>query len=239
MVKGDKLDYFGFSGYTNEQLKQMGYVLWLPVQEKGSWLGEGDNHTFMNMLGNGLQAYEAGSYGGWGGRQVANYASNDISFQLSDTSAQAMAAMLGSLNNPVNQSGDVQAYPNFFPAAQRDFAARLKWSVTPNYFGANHAPRIKIEGPLHIVVTAGEKIRVNGATSDPDNDEVSVRWWQFHVGSYPNQVTISNATSLRTEVLIPNGAMVGQTIHLVLEATDNGKPALTSYKRVIITVRNK
>ncbi|HPP92640.1 MAG TPA: DUF1593 domain-containing protein, partial [Bacteroidales bacterium] len=50
MVKGDRLDYFGLSGYTDEQLRKMGYIVWMPVQKKGSWLGEGDNHTFMNML---------------------------------------------------------------------------------------------------------------------------------------------------------------------------------------------
>jgi hypothetical protein len=48
MVKGDIFDYFGLSGYTNDELKKMGYVVWMPVQEKGSWLGEGDNPTFMN-----------------------------------------------------------------------------------------------------------------------------------------------------------------------------------------------
>jgi hypothetical protein len=49
--KGDKLDYFGLSGYTDAQLRSMGYVVWMPVQAKGSWLGEGDDFTFMNMLG--------------------------------------------------------------------------------------------------------------------------------------------------------------------------------------------
>ncbi len=42
----------------------------MPPQEKGSWLGEGDNATFMNMLDNGLRAYEKGNFGGWGGRVV-------------------------------------------------------------------------------------------------------------------------------------------------------------------------
>ncbi len=64
MVKGDKVDYFGLSGYTNEELKEMGYHVWLPVQAQGAWLGETDNITFMNMLGNGLRGYEKGSYGG-------------------------------------------------------------------------------------------------------------------------------------------------------------------------------
>jgi hypothetical protein len=35
----------------------------------------------------------------------------------------------------------------------------------------------------------------------------------------------------------PSDARPGQTIHLILEATDDGTPALTSYQRVVATVR--
>jgi len=38
-------------------------------------------------------------------------------------------------------------------------------------------------------------------------------------------------------VTIPEDAEPGQTIHLILEATDSGTPALTSYQRVVATVR--
>lgn len=235
MVRGDRLDYFGFAGYTSEQLKQMGYVVWMPVQEKGSWLGEGDDFTFMNMLGNGLRAYEEGSHGGWGGRVVAGKETNTFSFSSGDTSAQSLATTLSTLN----QNGTGTAYPNFFPQAQRDFAARLKWSVTPKYSGVNHEPVVRIEGPLNLMASAGEKIRLNGAVSDPDGNAVAVKWWQFPTGTYPKQVTITNPPAVQTQVLIPGDAAPGQTIHLLLEATDNGTPALTSYQRVIITVREK
>jgi hypothetical protein len=124
----------------------MGYVVWMPVQPKGSWLGEGDDFTFMNMPGNGLRAYQAASYGGWGGRGLSDRDNQNFSFQMSDTSQQAMAAALSSMNAQSNQAAN--AYPDFFPAAQQDFAARLKWSVTPKYADANHEPVIKIEGPL-------------------------------------------------------------------------------------------
>lgn len=49
MVKGDRTDYFGLSGYTADQLKKMGYMVWMPPQEKGSFLGEGDTPT--NIVG--------------------------------------------------------------------------------------------------------------------------------------------------------------------------------------------
>ena len=237
MVKGDIMDYFGIAGHTIEELRKMGYVVWMPVQEKGSWLGEGDNPTFMNMPGNGLRAFEAGSYGGWGGRELIDPNAKNIFFQTGDTSSRAMAAALSSSTTQANKAADAMAYPNFFPAAQQDFAARLKWSVTPKYSGANHEPVVKIEGPLNIMASAGEKIRLNGAVSDPDGNAVAIKWWQFRVGTYSNKVTINNPESKQAEVEVPKDAVSGQTIHVVLEATDNGSPSLTRYQRVIITVR--
>ncbi|MEA5460430.1 nucleoside hydrolase-like domain-containing protein [Arcicella sp. LKC2W] len=233
MVKGDKLDYFGLSGYTNEELKKMGYAVWMPVQPKGTWLGEGDNHTFMNMLGNGLRAYEMGTYGGWGGsvnskREAINFATP------SDTSANAMANMLGSMNT---KNAEGMAYPNFFPQAQQSFAARLKWSVTSQYKNANHEPVVNIEGTMTVMASAGEKIRLNGIVSDPDGNTVTTKWWQLNVGSYPNKVQIITPNALRTEVQIPKDALSGQTIHLIFEGTDNGTPSLTKYQRVIVYVR--
>lgn len=242
MVKGDIMDYFGLAGFTNEELKKMGYVVWMPVQPKDSWLGEGDNPTFMNMLGNGLRAYEAGFFGGWGGRElIQRDATNIFSFPggTADTSANAMAAALSTANEQATKNAKGFAYPNFFPAAQQDFAARMKWSVTPKYADANHEPVVKIEGPLNIVANAGDKIRLNGSAKDPDGNAVVTRWWQFHVGSYAGEVTIVNPTSLQTEVQIPKDAAGGQTIHLIFEATDNGTPALTRYQRVLITVLGK
>ena len=234
MVKGDILDYFGLSGYTNEELKKMGYAVWMPVQEKGSWLGEGDNHTFMNMLGNGLRAYENGVYGGWGGRSIAQNDASVSFFSLTDTSANAMANVLTNANN---SSKEKAFYPNFFPQAQKDFATRMQWTVTSKFSGANHQPIVRVEGPLSIMAAPGEKIRLNGFVSDPDGNKVAVKWWQFEGGASQSAVNILNTNAIQTEVQIPKEALVGQTIHLILEAVDNGTPELTSYQRVIITIR--
>lgn len=232
MVKDDKVDYFGLSGYSNEELKEMGYFVWMPVQEKGSWLGEGDNHTFMNMLGNGLRAYENGSYGGWGGRVTENQPTTNIFSLSSESNADDMAASMGAQNNRQNQSE--RPYPDFFAQAQRDFANRLNWSVTDTYSAANHEPVVKIEGPLTLLASPGQKITLHGLVSDPDADAVTSKWWQFHVGTYLGNVEITSPDSLKTEVLIPTDAVAGQTIHIIFEGTDNGTPSLTSYQRVII-----
>jgi hypothetical protein len=48
---------------------------------------------------------------------------------------------------------------------------------------------------------------------------------------------ISNPSSLDTTLRIPADAAAGQTIHVILEATDSGTPSLTRYQRLIVTVR--
>lgn len=234
MVKGDIVDYFGLSGYTNEELRKMGYAVWMPVQPKGSWLGEGDNHTFMNMLGNGLRAYENGAFGGWGGLVEEATNSANIFALTGDSNADSLAKQISESN--VRPGGG--AYPNFFPQAQRDFSARLKWSVTPKYADANHEPVVKIAGPLSLLASPGQKIQLFGLASDPDKDSLSLRWWQLPAGSYPGKVDIRNPNSSKVEITIPKDAVGGQSLHFIFEASDNGTPSLTRYQRVIITIRN-
>lgn len=235
MVKGDKMDFFGFSGYSSQQLRNMGYVVWMPVQPKGSWLGEGDDPTFMNMLNNGLRAYQDGAYGGWGG--VERHPSHHLGFAglANDTSQAAMAQALASMNRRTPQ--DHRAYPDFFPAAQRDFAARLLWSVSPRYHQANHPPSVRVEGPLNLMVSPGQTLELHGTASDPDGNTVTLHWWVFQVGSYSGPVSLRQADSSEALLSIPRDAQPGQTIHVVLEATDSGIPSLSRYQRIICQVR--
>jgi hypothetical protein len=211
MVKDDIFDYFGFSGLTDDQLKAMGYMVWMPVQEKGSWISEGDTPTFLNLVNNGLRGFEHSSYGSWGGRQ-------------------------GEDRGPDGPNPHY-AIARFFRAAQQDFAARLLWSVTPSLDEANHEPKVEVKGPLDISTRAGETLNLEGSVSDPDGDMVKVRWWQYvEAGSYPGKVLVSDPVAPSTSLKVPAEAAPGSTIHLILEATDKGTPAITRYQRIIITV---
>lgn len=128
--------------------------------------------------------------------------------------------------------------PRFFAAAQHDFAARLTWSVTPTYKGANHEPLVKIIGALARSARAGHTVRLRGAVTDPDRDTVTVKWWHVQdAGTYPREIVIRNAAGLDAAFQIPSDAQPGQTIHVILEATDTGTPSLTRYQRVIVTAR--
>lgn len=214
MVEGDMFDYFGFSGYTADELKAMGYVVWTPPHSEGSWLAEGDTFTFLNLLGNGLRAHEDQTYGGWSGRKRVLPPSEGgmMSFRRRD-----------------------EAMPdNFLPAAQNELAARFKWSATPNYADANHEPVIK--GPLSLSAKPGEQVKIKATVTDPDKNTVAIKWWQFKVGTYAGDVMIDSPATASTSFVVPEDAKPGETIHLILEATDGGTPAMTRYHRVIVTV---
>ncbi|GAA2357770.1 DUF1593 domain-containing protein [Dactylosporangium salmoneum] len=216
MVPGDIFDHFGFSGLTTAQLKAMGYVVWTPPQEQGSWISEGDTSIFMNLIDNGLRGYVDATYGGWGGRK-------------------------GNDTGPNGVPSSSYASSRWFGAAQQDFAARMQWTVTSQYAKANHAPTAKVAGQLNRNVSRGQTVELTGIEGDPDGNEVTGSWWQYaDADTYPGTVTISPISRGQHQnvvrIRIPDDAAPGQTIHLILQVTDNGTPALTSYQRVVLTV---
>ncbi len=227
MVRGDIFDYFGLSGYSESELRRMGYIVWAPVREKGSFLGEGDTHIYLNLIDNGLRADEDVTYGGWGGRKAENPGRRDSSGQQID-STMSIEEIMRLMMRPDT------IFPDFLPALQNNLAARFMWSVTPLYEDANHGPAIN--GPLRISAKPGEKVQLSADVSDPDGNDISVKWWQFRVGSYKGNVIAEDPSSMSTSVVVPQDAKPGQTIHMILEATDNGKPEMTRYHRIIITV---
>lgn len=240
MVPGDRFEYFGLAGYTAAQLRAKGYVVWLPPRPQGEFLGEGDTFTYLDLIDNGLDAYRPATPGGWAGHVVVNPASLRAA---SDTGARrppSFAAFMRSLEGigpegPANRPPSPE--PNFTPAVQNDFAARLRWSVTPTYAGANHEPRVAIRGGARLTARPGETVRLDGVVSDPDGNAIAVRWWRWKdVDSYPGDVPILDPTSLVARLRVPDDARPGQTIQVVLEATDDGAPPLTRYARVVVTV---
>jgi hypothetical protein len=262
MVKGDRTDYFGLSGYPSEQLKQMGYMVWMPPQPKGAFLGEGDTPTFINLIGNGLRAYENPQWGGWGGRmhpEGMGFSAFGPPPPILPADASGVARGLspaGSDSNKVSAPKEERSidmsnfhFPpvpprtaainaRFLAAAQNDFAVRMQWSVTPMFSGANHPPMVRIRGPLAISAGPGSTVQLRGEVSDPDHNAVSVTWWQYNDAStYPGDITFSNPTAPATTFRVPDDAKPGQTINVILEATDDGTPPLTRYQRVVVTVQ--
>lgn len=241
MVPGDRFDYFGLTGHTAAELRAKGYVVWLPPRPEGEFLGEGDTFTFLNLIANGLGAYRDETPGGWAGRVAVNPASRIDSARVGQaaaaTSFDAFMRSLEGIGPEGPSTRPPPPQPNFTPAAQNGFASRMKWSVTPTYAGANHEPGVTIRGSARVTARPGDTVRLEGTASDPDGNAVAVRWWRWKdVDTYPGDVRLSHPTALTTHLRIPDDAMPGQTIQLVLEATDSGTPALTRYLRVVVAL---
>lgn len=236
MVKNDPFDYFGLDGYTNEQLKAMGYIVWMPKQEKNSWLGEGDTGTFMNLLDNGLNAIDFNSLGGWGGRYYVPNPATDINPFSNDTSKVKDLVISASTFQKMDHSTDeLASFPNFFPAAQNDFANRLTWATTNEYNKANHAPIITVKEKY--LVKAGESFQLNADVKDPDGDGVIVKWWQFSKYKNSPMLVIQQPDQLTTKIQVPQNSKSNSNITLVLEVRDNAINYITKYKTIDLQVQ--
>jgi len=235
MVEGDRFDYFGMDGYTNEQLKAMGYIVWMPIQTKGSWLGEGDTGTFMNILANGLNAWERNNPGGWGGRPFDPDPKTYVDPFSNDTSKNKdLVISATSLKRMSTGDENFAAFPTFFPAAQKDFAARMDWSVQAEFTASNHAPILTLNKGNTLKAKPGEMISFKANAKDPDGDDVTIHWWQFETHKDETKLIIHDQSGQKTKVEIPKGAKSGQTPYLVCQVTDKGKFNLTRYQLVKI-----
>lgn len=222
MVPGDINDCFGESDKTLAELEAIGYVdCYFDTFPKGSFLGEGNANTgsWLNLVDNGLRSVDDESWGGWTGRTIT--VDRSVSEDLNTIYA-----------------GTDPAYDDFdvLPDYMNSLAARYKWSATPNYADANHYPVIS-EAPLALTAKPGQKLTIKATVTDPDGDKVALKWWQFKVGSYANTVALDDINKSKVKVTIPTDAKPGDTIHVMLTATDDDTDTpLSRYHRVVITV---
>ena len=118
----------------------------------------------------------------------------------------------------------------------------MDWCVQP-FANANHAPLAVCNGDesreiLRLSAEGGASVNVSAiGSTDPDGNSLSYRWFQYsEAGTYPNVVSIAGGTTASASFVAPS-ITSEQTIHIILEVTDSGAPALTSYRRVIVTVQ--
>lgn len=232
MVEGDIFDYFGIANKSAEDLRAEGYIVWTPPHAKDEFLAEGDTATFLNLVDNGLRGYRGDSFGGWGGYARSGPVGGGFA-GFGDALADFETGGEGGFER---QSGPRSETHRFLAAAQRDWAARLNWSVTSAYEAVNHNPVITLAGSNMIAAAPGARLELLAETSDPDGDAVGLEWWIWdEAGSYRGQVTLSTAEGSAT-LRVPIDAEPGHTIQVIAEATDNGVLPLTRYEKVVVTV---
>jgi hypothetical protein len=214
-MPGDPLDVFG--------LPELAPGGWCKPLQPYDFLSEGDNVAFTMLLNTGIQAPENPRLGGWGGRAIKTSSSSNLWMMVPTEKDPSGAEVAG------------YTTLRWAAAAQNDFAARMRWTLTPRRSQANHPPSVKIDARDTTRARPGTTVTLAGRLSDPDGDEVTASWWQYREeGTYPGTVPISGFRT--AEVAVPADAKPGQTISVILQGTDRGKFPLTRYDRVIIRV---
>ncbi|KAJ4304835.1 hypothetical protein N0V90_000363 [Kalmusia sp. IMI 367209] len=216
---GDQLDVFG--NYEQASAPST----WCKPLGPYDFLSEGDNVAFNPLLSTGLQDPSNPTLGGWGGRLVQNSTSPDL-WQLVTTEKAA-------------NGSEVKDWTTnrWIAAASNDFAARMQWTLTPEYRKGNHAPEVKILNGGVVKARAGSSVHLSASVSDPDRDHVTTTWWQYlEEGTYPGEVGVSGNKRNGATVKVPSDAKKGQTISVIVQATDDGEFPLTRYDRVFIHV---
>ncbi|GAB5558559.1 MAG: DUF1593 domain-containing protein [Synoicihabitans sp.] len=210
---------------------------------------EGDSPAFLHLIPNGLSDPERVHQGNWGGRFNAWKTVNPSAFRRFYSKAQAPfepfsmhteAADTWSYQGEDFVHSTTAALFRWREPTQNDFAARMDWSITSEFEAANHPPIAVIGGDqsnqvIYKSVLRGETMELNASrSSDPDGDTLSFRWWFYpEPGSSTRSLPIKDSHQPLARVKIPE-VFSDETYHIILEVTDNGKPALTRYRRVVV-----
>lgn len=210
---------------------------------------ETDSPSLLYMIINGLTDPDEQSWGGWGGRfseyKKLNPPKQDFRYQDNES----YRPYYGFRDEADSYTYDGKTFTNSMFAGtgrwkhayQHEMAVRMDWSTNSSYNACNHNPvaMLNDDATLNIVTIhaiAGQSVSLSAAGSnDPDGDALSYNWYVYSdPTTYKGTIAISNATSVDSEVVIPADA-TNDSIHVILEVTDNGIGfPLTSYRRAII-----
>lgn len=187
-------------------------------------LKEGDTPSWFFFLPGALADPTHPEWGGWGGR-----------FRNADRGLWRDVA------DRIDGNPDPRASVwRWRPAFQREFQARLDWCVR-SPAEANHPPTIalgssEIRRPVTRKVKAGEVVRLDASKStDRDGNHLHYHWRLYDDASDSPRVSLRDADTDKVTLEVPAEA-AGKTIHLIVEATDDGAPPLTTAARIVMTV---
>ena len=227
---------------------------------------EGDTPSFLNLIRNGLASETRPDFGGWGGRYVYRQPygeSRAVWTQGGDEFERVTSedTVVGVDGRP--HVSDQATIWRWRAAYQNDFAARIAWTLGDSAH-ANHAPIAVVNGvggtnPIVVEATVGQAVTLDASLSrDPDKDPIQFRWFHYAeaggsasetekpaslaalalTGTDTARLTVT-ATATCREAWLPGYLKCPEVgvAHLILAVTDEGTPQMTSYRRVILNVR--
>lgn len=192
--------------------------------EPYDFISEGDSPAFLHLVDVGLDNLNHPSYGGWGGRFVSSK-ENPLRFEDGVESAD--------FNPEIGKMDINYAQTRWLTALQKDFSARADWCVK-SYSKSNHAPEIQLKEGNRIQMKSGTKKIIHPLYLDPDHQKVDIHAWAY--AEPGNGKALVKMIKNSVEIKIPKEAKKGELYHVILEGTDHGIPALTRYRRIIISI---
>lgn len=201
------------------------------------YIMEGDTPSFLGLIGNGLGWQASPSYGGWGGRYVLYQASGETRKMWTNNADSRDTVTADNGKTETSDPATIWRWRQHF---QHDFAARMDWCVADSFEKANHNPTPVLNGdrskqPLMIEAKVGSEVALSAeGTADPDKNKVTVSWWIYSEAGTVKGATLSAVEGLTTQVQL--AAARPGTLHVILQAEDDGSPHLFAYRRAIIHV---
>jgi hypothetical protein len=190
---------------------------------------EGDTMSFLYLVPTGMNDPLRPTWGSWGGRYGLN--------EKDAPRPHYWANQKDDWDGTTHRDNTLKRWAVHL---QNDFRARLTWCVRPRD-KANHPPTPHCQGDgsgkiLFEDAPVGKPFRLSAAgTTDPDGDRLSYRWYVYpEPGTYAGRARIADSTQPQATLEVPSDAK-GRTIHVILEVTDQGEPALTRYRRIVVT----
>ena len=206
------------------------------------WATEGDTPAFLYVANNGINLPDSISAGNWGGRFDWKKTTNARGMDWVKKN-NLDESVYDDYHMHINTSEKGESISRWKNEISNDFEARMQWSVSHEYFEANHHPMIRINKeseasrkPIYMTLKRGKTVSIDASKStDPDGDTLSWKWYVLTEAS-TSECQIDTSYASKSRITIPKDAHSG-IIHLIIECKDNGVPALTSYRRIIINIK--
>ena len=203
------------------------------------YLMEGDTPSFLGLIDRGLGWDVSPAYGGWSGRYALFQPAGEARPIWTDNAATCDRVGVEPDRFESSNQATIWRWREHF---QNDFAARMDWCVADKFSRANHNPHAVLNGDrstgvVTVSARAGSTVQLSAEGTDAGDDEQRVKtsWWIYREAGTLLGATLTQTDGLTTAVTLPTAPSAG-TVHVILQAEDDGRPPLFAYRRIVIQV---